>query len=318
MSESPAAFASLKTAWGRIPANIRGACFVAVGGFLLIVMASLVKQLGQTLPPFEVLFVRFLAGLIVIFPLVWRMGFKIVHTQKIHLHAMRGFVGFMGNLCFFFALIHISLADTVTIQFSRPLFMIVIAGLFLGEIIGLRRSIVTLIGFGGILMITKPFGAGFDPWALSALGGTFFGTLVVLTVKLLSRTEQTVTIMFYFAVFTTLFAFIPAMFTWQTPTATEWGLLILTGTLGIVGQGLFTHGIGLGETSFVMPFDYLRIVYSFMLGIIWFAEVPGLWSFAGAAVIIGSSIYLLRSEAQAKKAVAAADQDNEETSGRKP
>lgn len=276
--------------------NIRGACYVAVGGFLLIVMASLIKQLGQSLPAFEVLFVRFLAGLIVMLPLVWRMGFKIVHTRKLHLHATRGFVGFMGNMLFFFALIHIPLGDTVSIQFSRPLIMVVIAGMFLGETIGLKRSIVTLVGFGGILMITRPFGEGFDPWALSAVGGAMFGSMVVLTVKLLTRTEQTVTIMFYFAAFTTLFAFIPAMLTWQNPTGTEWALLILTGTLGIIGQGLFTHGIGLGETSFVMPFDYLRIVYSFLLGVIWFTEMPGLWSFAGAAVIIGSSVYLLRSE----------------------
>ena len=314
MPESLASMSRLTAAWGRIPANIRGACLVAFGGFLLIVMASLVKHLGQTLPPFEVLFVRFLAGLLVILPLVWRMGFKIVRTEKIHLHAARGFVGFMGNLCFFFALIHISLADTVTIQFSRPLLMIVIAAFFLGEIVGVKRSIVTLIGFGGILMITKPFSEGFDPWALSALGGAFFGTLVVLTVKLLTRTEQTVTIMFYFAVFTTVFSFIPAMFTWQTPTWTELGLLVLTGALGIIGQGIFSHGIGLGETSYVMPFDYLRIVYSFILGIIWFSEVPGLWSFAGAAVIIGSSIYLLRSESRTKKATDADSKQSGRTS----
>jgi drug/metabolite transporter (DMT)-like permease len=287
-------------AWDRIPANIRGALFVVTGGFLLIVMASLVKVLGQKLPVFEVLFVRFLAGLIVILPLVWRMGIKITHTGKMRLHVTRSFVGFFGNLCFFFALIHIPLADTVTIQFSRPLFMIVIAGVFLGEIVGLKRSITTLIGFGGILLITQPFSAGFDPWALSALGGTFFGTLVVLTVKLLSRTEHTITIMFYFAVFTTLFAFIPAMITWQTPTLVELGLLILTGALGIIGQGMFTHGVGLGETSFVMPFDYMRIVYAFFLGIIWFSEVPGIWSFIGAGIIVGTSIYLLRTEKQKK------------------
>ena len=286
--------------WSRIPANIRGAGFVAVGAFLLIVMASLVKQLGQTLPAFEVLFVRFLAGLIVILPVIWRMGFKITHTGKIGLHATRGFVGFVGNLFFFFALIHIPLADTVTIQFSRPLFMILIAAIFLGEIVGHRRAIATAIGFGGILLITKPFSSGFDPWALSALGGTIFGTLVVLTVKLLTRTEHTVTIMFYFAVFTTLFAFVPAMMTWQTPTWNELALLILTGTLGILGQGLFTHGVGLGETSFVMPFDYLRIVYAFVLGIIWFSEIPGIWSFAGAGVIIGTSVYLLRTEKKNK------------------
>ncbi len=292
--------AGLLAWWNGLSGNIRGACFVVVGALLLIVMASIVKHLGKSLPAFEVLFVRFLAGLIVILPLVWRMGFRSLHTRKIHLHAARGFVGFMGNLFFFFALIHISLADTVTIQFSRPLIMIVIAALFLGEKIGLNRTIATLAGFAGILMITKPFTEGFDPWALSALGGTVFGTMVVLTIKLLSRTEQTVTIMFYFAVFTTVFSFIPAMVTWQNPTETELMLLILTGVLGIVGQGLFTHGVGLGDTSFVMPFDYMRIVYSFIFGIIWFAEVPGLWSFAGAAVIVASSVYLLRVEGKAK------------------
>ncbi|MBT5938313.1 MAG: DMT family transporter [Rhodospirillaceae bacterium] len=287
--------------WAKLPANIQGACFIAVGGFLLIAMAALVKFLGQTLPAFEVLFVRFLAGLIVILPLVWRRGLKIVQTQKLYLHMTRGFVGFIGNSLFFFALIHISLADTVSIQFSRPLIMIVIAAIFLGEKIGLTRSIITLVGFGGILLITKPFSDGFDPWALSALGGAFFGTLVVLTVKLLTRTEKTVTIMFYFALFTTLFAFVPAMITWQSPSWIELALLVLTGALGILGQGLFTHGLGLGETTFVMPFDYLRIIYSFVLGIIWFAEVPGLWSYVGAVVIVVASVYLLQAETRQKK-----------------
>ncbi len=301
MTSEPSAPTGPLAWWNGLSGNIRGACFVVVGAFLLIVMAALVKHLGKTLPAFEVLFVRFLAGLLVILPLVWKMGFRILRTEKLYLHGARGFVGFMGNLCFFFALIHISLADTVTIQFSRPIIMIVVAVLFLGEKFGLDRGVAALVGFGGILMITKPFTEGFDPWALSALAGTFFGVMVVLTIKLLSRTEQTVTIMFYFALFTTLFSFIPAMITWQTPTGTELALLILTGTLGIVGQGLFTHGIGLGETSFVMPFDHMRIVYSFILGILWFSEVPGIWSYIGATVIIGSSLYLLRADARKKK-----------------
>lgn len=295
--------ASLKARWATLSPNVRGAGFVVVGAFILIVMASLVKHLGQRLPSFEVLFVRFLAGFLVILPVVWRTGFGVLKTKKLHLHATRGFVGFMGNMCFFFALVNMAIGDTVTIQFSRPILMVGIALLVLREEVGWRRAMVAVIGFSGVVMITRPFGdGGFQPWAIVALGGTFFGTLVVLTIKLLSRTESTLTIMFYFAAFTTLFAFIPALFVWVPPTPEEWALLALTGTLGIIGQSMFTHGVGLGDTSFVMPFDYLRIVYAFAIGVIFFAELPGIWSFAGAAVIIGSSVYLVRSERARKPA----------------
>ena len=279
-----------------VSANIKAVGYVMAGGVLLIIMASLVKQLGQNLPALQVLFIRSLAGLLVILPLIWRLGFSILKTQRPVLHMTRGFVGFLGNVCFFFALINMAIADTVTIQFSRPLIMVVIAAIFLGEVVGWRRAIATVVGFAGIMMITRPFGEGFEPWALAALGGAIFGTLVVVCVKILSRTESTPVIMFYYAFYTTLFSMIPALFVWQAPSAAEWGLLFLTGALSILGQGLFTHGIGLGETSFVMPFDYLRIVYSFLLGIVWFAEVPGFWSIAGAAVIVATSLYLARIE----------------------
>ncbi len=280
---------------GAVPANIRAAAYVALGGFLLIVMASLVKHLGQNLPALQILFVRSLAGLLVILPVVWRAGFGILKTDRFGLHTIRGMVGFIGNVCFFFALINLAIADTVAIQFSRPLIMVVAAALFLGEVVGFRRAAATAVGFAGIIMIARPFGEGVDPWVLAALGGAVFGTLVVVAVKLLSRTEPTLVIMFYYALFTTLFSLIPALFVWQAPSSTQWALLLLTGTLSIVGQGMFTHGIGLGETSFVMPFDYLRIVYSFIFGMVLFAEVPGYWSFAGAAVIIATSVYLVRS-----------------------
>ena len=212
---------------------------------------------------------------------------------------MRGVVGFFGNLCFFFALVHMAIGDTVTIQFSRPLVMMVIAAVFLGEVLDKRRAAMTIVGFSGVLVITRPFGAGFEPWALVALAGTVFATLVVVTVKQLTRTEQTVVIMFYFALTTTLLALVPAILTWQTPSAAQLGLLFLTGFLGIVGQSLFTHGIGLGETSFVLPFDYLRIVYAFVIGVIWFAELPDFWGVAGAAIIVASSLYLLKGEGRA-------------------
>ena len=299
--------------FGHLSSNIKGALFVVTGAFLLIIMASLIKILGQRLPAFEVLFVRFLAGLVVLLPLMIRAGLrKTLYTTKHSLHFARGGLGFMGNLCFFFSVIHLPLGDAVTIQFARPLFVVLIAALIFREIVGCNRRIVTCLGFGGILMITQPFNAGFDHWMIVAVAGTFFGTGVVMTVKLLTRTEQTVTIMFYFALYTTLCALIPGLagyalkdafalpssFIWIIPTWTELILLVLTGSLGIAGQAMFTHGVGLGETSFVIPFDYMRIVYAFIIGIIWFSEMPGFWSYAGALVIFGSSFYLLQTESK--------------------
>lgn len=291
--------------WTGLSGNVRGASFVAVGAFLLIVMAGLIKHLGRDLPVFEVLFVRFLAGLVVILPLIFRIGLASLRTTRLPMHMARGFVGTMGNICFFYTLIHLAIADSVTLQFSRPMIMILIAMAFLGEPFRLNRGLATLIGFLGILMITRPFGSGFQPWALVGVGGAFFGTLVVLTVKLLSRTEQTMTIMFYFALWTTVMSAVPALLTWQSPTPGEWALLVLTGALGIVGQSMFTHGIGLGETTFVLPFDYLRIVYSVLIGVVAFSELPGPWSWAGMLVIIGASLYLLRTDAAARQRAAA-------------
>ncbi len=288
--------------WARIPPNTRGAVLVAVGAAQLICMAALVKYIGRTVPVMEILFVRCFAGFVFMLPLLARMGPRLFRTQRPVMHFLRGTVGTLGNVCLFYAVTHMALADAITIQFSRPLFMIVVAAMFLGEIAGVRRSVITAIGFTGILLITRPFGEGFQPVALVAAAGALTATLVALCVKLLSRTETTPTIMFYFSIWTTLLSFIPAMFVWVSPTGPELALMVLAGLIGITGQSCFTHGLATGEATFVLPFDYLRILFSLVIGVVIFAEIPDLWSLGGIMVIVGSSLYLVRSDIRAKKA----------------
>lgn len=293
---TPPAFTKLASAWNDLPANVRGALLVSAGASFLALMAGLGKFLSETLPVPEIVFARFLAGFVVMLPVVWRYGLPILHTRKLPLHALRGAVGVIGNMALFFAIANMAIGDAVTIQFSRPLFMVAIAAFFLGEKVTLPRVIMAVVGFIGLVMITRPFGDGFEPWALVAVGGAISGIVVALAIRALTRTEQTVTIMFYFMLFTTVLSAIPAFIVWETPTLIELLLLILAGTLGVVGQTMFTRGIAVGDTSFVLPFDYLRIVFAFVMGVIWFAEVPVLWSIAGAATIVLSSIYLLQTE----------------------
>jgi len=212
------------------------------------------------------------------------------------MHAVRGVIGTLGNICFFWTLTHMLLADAMALQFSRPLFMIPIALVFLGEIAGLRRIAITLVGFAGIALYARPFTEGFDPGAFIGAAGALFGALVVVCIKRLSTTEPTRTIMFYYAISNAVFSLIPTFWLWVTPNWVELAMLVAIGFLGISGQGLITHGWTLGDVTALVPLDYSRIVYSAVLGFFIFGELPGLWSLAGMAIIVASSLYLVLTE----------------------
>lgn len=291
--------------WSGLSANVRGAILVTLGALLLTGMAILVKFLGKRLDSFEILFFRSFIGLLFILPLALQYGWGICRTKIPMMHMTRGGIGILGNFCLFYSLTHLLLADAMALQFSRPLFMIVLAALFLHEVTGWKRGIATMVGFTGILMMTRPFGAaGFEPAVLVGALGAFFGALVVVAIKQLSRTETTKVIMFYYAFWGAIFSFIPALLVWQTPSWHELWLLVLVGFLGIAGQSLITHGVTLAETTVVLPFDYLRIVYAALFGWLLFSEVPGLWSIVGALIIVVSTLYILMLEAKKKSAKA--------------
>lgn len=258
-------------------------------------MAVFVKILGERLHSAELMFCRALIGFLIFAPwLLMRDGIGVIRTARPGMHLMRGFWGACGNYCFFFAITHLVLADAMALQFSRPLFMIILAFLFLGEVAGARRIGVTLAGFAGILIMLRPFGGGFDPNGLVAVAGAVFGGMVVISIKKLATTEPTRRIIFYYALYTTLFSAIPAAYFWITPTWDEVWVLILIGFLGILGQSCITHGFTLGDATVTVPFDYMRIVYSALFGILLFAEIPSWWSIAGATLIVASNLYLLR------------------------
>ncbi len=274
----------------------RGAVLVSVGSFTLVVMAMLVKHLGNRIPTLEILFFRSIVGFVFVLPFFFRNPMEPLRTKRFGMHFVRGVIGTLGNVCFFWTLTHMLLADAMALQFSRPLFMIPLALLFLGEIAGWQRTFVTLIGFAGIVLYARPFTAGFDPNVFVGAAGALFGALVVICIKRLATTEPTRVIMFYYAISNAVFALIPTVWLWVTPGWFELTLLILVGLFGISGQGLITHGWTLGDATMLVPLDYSRIVYSAVLGFLVFGELPGLWSFAGMALIVAASLYLVLSE----------------------
>ncbi len=282
--------------WGTMDGVARGAALVSAGSITLVVMATMVKHLGSNLPSMEILFFRSLIGFFFVLPIFIRNPMEPFRTKRPGMHLVRGATGAIGNACFFWTITHMLLADSMALQFSRPLFMIPLALIFLGEIAGWRRTSVALVGFLGILLYARPFTAGFDPAAFVGAPGALFGGLVVICIKRLATTEPTRVIMFYYAFWNAVFAAIPAIFLWVTPSLWELMLLTVIGFLGIVGQTMITQGLTQGDATVLVPLDYSRIVYAAVLGFILFGELPGLWSVAGMALIVAASLYLVLTE----------------------
>ncbi len=280
----------------RLPQATQAIFFVSLGSLLLVVMAAAVKSLGDRLPSFELLFFRSAIGLLFVLPIFIRNPLEPLQTKRPMMHLTRGALGALGNGCFFWTITHMLLADSMALQFSRPLFMIPLAIFFLGERVPLSRTLVSLVGFAGILLYARPFTSGFDSNALIGALGAFGGGLVVVSIKQLAKTEKTRVIMFYYAFWNAVFALVPTLFLWVWPVGQEWAILILIGFLGIFGQWLITTGLTLGDASALAPLDYSRIVYAALLGFVLFGEIPDVWSFAGMAVIVASSIYLVMTE----------------------
>jgi drug/metabolite transporter (DMT)-like permease len=301
----PSALTRLKAAggarWGAMAPNAQGALLVSLGSLTLVFMAALVKHLGQNIPALEILFFRSLIGFLLVLPVFMSDPMEPFRTRRQVMHFWRGAASVLGNFCFFWSITHMLLADAMAIQFSRPLFMIPLAILFLGEVVGARRLAVTIVGFLGIVIYARPFTDGFDPGAFIAAMGAFGGALVVICIKKLATTEPTRVIMFYYAFWNIVFASIPAYLWWVWPTWWEFALLILVGILGIGGQSLITHGFTKGDTTALVPLDYSRIVYSAIIAYLIFGEVPGLWSLAGMTLIVGASLYLVLTEEKRKK-----------------
>jgi len=283
--------------WGRLPSNLRGTFLVLASAVLFTVMQVLVKLLGGSIHAFEVAFFRALTGIVFIAPLIWRAGPAGFKTSRPGLMIVRGICGSTAMLCGFYAIAHLPLADAPSISFSRALFVVPLAILFLGESIGPRRIIATLVGFSGVLIISWPSGT-VELGTMAAIGNAFFVALAIIFVKILSRTDSTATLLFYSGVIGTIATAIPAALYWQWPDARELTLLVLMGAAGIAAQSCFIRAYAIGEATALAPLDYTRILFSTAAGFFIFSTIPGWQTAVGAVIIAGSTLYITLREAK--------------------
>ncbi len=297
MSGTRKFLARIETAWLRLPANARGALWVTVGTMIFAFNDTLVKALGGTIHPIEMVFFRYCVGALLLVPVIWRAGFGAMSTRRLPLHIGRGVLAWIGQAGGFYAVVHLLLADATAIQFSRPLFMTLLAVFLLGEAVGWRRWAATAAGFGGVIIMVRPGHAGLDVAWIVALATALIFAVAMILIRKLAQTEPTTRILFYYYLTGLVLFVAPAIWVWRTPVGVEWLLLVSIGVFTTAAMVCFVRGLAAGEASIVEPMEYTRLIYAVFFGYFLFAEVPVIWTWIGAAVIIASALYIARREA---------------------
>jgi drug/metabolite transporter (DMT)-like permease len=270
-----------------------GALFILLAEWFFASMGAAVKLVTVELPSEMAVFMRNLFGLALMLPLVWRNGLPGLKTRVFPIHLLRALAGVSAMYCFFYALAHLPLADGMLLKMTAPLFMPLIALLWLGEQLSRRILIALSIGFLGVVLVLNPEGE-FNRIALVGLLGGALASLAKVSLRRLGHSEPSVRVVFYFALTSTLISVIPMFWAWQTPDLRQWGLFALVGLMGTLGQLLLTRGYAIAKAASVSPFTYASVLFGALYGYLFWGESASLQFFIGALLIALAGILALR------------------------
>jgi drug/metabolite transporter (DMT)-like permease len=268
---------------------------------LLTVMNVLVKLIGPDYHATQISFIRNCVAAMVLLPLLLRSGGPaILKTRRPGTHFIRGLLGVAGNILYFFAFQHLAVSDVIVISQAVPLFVTVLAIVFLGEVVGLRRWLAVTAGFIGVLIAINPTGT-VEAATLIAVMATILWASTILLVRTLTATESPYTIAFYFMVLGAVITGAMQPWYWQPlPLEMVW-LFVGVGVTGAGGQLLMGYALKLAEASVVSPFNYTAIVWAIVFDAILWGVLPTWTTLTGAAIITAAGIYIFRREALLRK-----------------
>jgi drug/metabolite transporter (DMT)-like permease len=279
---------------------VKAALLIIFAGLLFSSMNVMIRHVSSELHPLEIVFFRSLFGFAAMMPWLTRQGFGVLRTRRPGLIGMRTLLGFISMATWFSALAVVPLGNAVALGFTAPLFAAVAAVIVLREKIRARRITALLIGFAGMLIILRPGAESVGAGEVMVIVSALTMALSVITMKILTRTEQVGSLVVYQTMLTTPVALLPALFVWTWPSAAMWMWVILIGIVASTAHMAFTRAFSLADTMYLMPFDYLRLPQVAFLGWMFFAEPTDLYTWVGAGIIAASSIYVAHREAKVR------------------
>ena len=275
---------------------MRGIVLMCLSTVAFAIMHGLVRFVSEVLPPFQIAFFRNIFGLAFLFPLLMRSRFAVLRTKQIGLHALRGVINIAAMLMFFTALSISPLAKITALSFTAPIFMAVLAVLILRERFRIYRWSAILIGFFGMLIILRPGLATIDTGALLVTASAALWAVAMIIIKIQSRTESSLTIVAYMGIFLGVFSIVPALWVWQPFGLQTLGWMVLIGLSGTIAQMALSQSLKETDPTAILPFDFLKLIWTAIIGAWFFAEIPDVYTWTGAAVIFLSGLFIVLRE----------------------
>lgn len=272
--------------------TLKGMGWMLISTLCFAGMHVMIREASDELHPFVIVFWRNLFGILVLAPLFLRYGVAPLRTKRPGLLGARAAINLGAMLLYFYALAIAPLAQVTALGFTFPIFLALLAVPILGERIGPRRWVAILTGFAGALVIIRP---GFQTVSLGdlmTLGSAVLWAVTMLIIKILSRTESSLTVTAYMVLMMAALSLPVALPVWSWPSAGLWPILIAIGATGTIGQWALTESLRLADTSVVTPIDYMRLVWVSGLAYLLFGEVPHIAVWIGGIMIVGSATYI--------------------------
>jgi drug/metabolite transporter (DMT)-like permease len=274
---------------------------MAGGVFLFAAVDMQAKLLTETLHPLQIVWSRQLGLLLGVLLLLAFRGLTILHTHHLGLQITRGLMAAGSASLFVYAIRYVPLADGIAVTFVAPFLVTAIGALVLHEPVGIRRWTAVALGFVGVLVVIRPGLGVVHPAVLLILLAALLFALRQILSRVVAGIDPIVTTVAYTALAASICLTIPLPFVWQWPTSsTELILLISMAILAAIAEIMVIKALDVADAVVVAPVHYSIIIWATLYGFVVFDQLPDMWTWVGASIIVVMGAYTLHRESRLK------------------
>lgn len=255
-------------------------------------MAVAGREISASLDTFEIMLYRSIVGVIIVTVLAALNGaWRYIKTDQIGTHVIRNLAHFTGQNLWFYAVTVIPLAQVFALEFTSPIWVIMLSPLVLGERLTAVRGLAAVMGFIGILIVARPDMAGLNTGVITAASSAIFFAVTIMLTKRLTRTEGITSILFWLTAMQLVMGLVMAGYDGDIawPDAIALPLVIIIGLAGLLAHFCLTNALSIAPATVVVPVDFIRLPTIAVVGMLVYGEVVDLWVFIGAAIIFAGN-----------------------------